>query len=97
MVVLPYSQVKASVMLGRSTVTVPYTLSGRYVLQSGTRVAGNMTGTYAGVNSHDMSVLLEGSSTAQRSIQQEAPSITKTSSLSTPASLTVYWPTSSDA
>jgi hypothetical protein len=39
-----------------STIAVPYTLTGTYVFQSGTRVPGTMRGLYTGTNSHDLTV-----------------------------------------
>lgn len=72
--VAPNSGVKVTVALARSGVTVPYTLTGRYVLQSGTKIAGILAGTYTGVNSHDMIVRFENSTLAQ-----PAPTISRTS------------------
>jgi len=52
------SRVIATVAVTRSTLVVPYTLSGTYVYRSGTSAAGTVGGTYSGVNSHDLEVTL---------------------------------------
>lgn len=53
------SRVVATVAVTRSTLLVPYTMSGAYVYGSGDRVPGSISGTYTGVNSHDLEVKLE--------------------------------------
>jgi hypothetical protein len=53
-----HSRVDATVAVTKSTLTVPYTLSGYYVYNSGAAVAGTNSGTYTGVNSHDLQVTL---------------------------------------
>jgi len=55
----PRSRVIASVVLTRSTLVVPYTLSGAYVYGSGARATGTVSGTYSGVNSHDLKVTIK--------------------------------------
>lgn len=52
----PESEVVATIAVTESTLTVPYTLTGSYVYQSGARVAGSVGGTYTGTNSHDLEV-----------------------------------------
>jgi hypothetical protein len=39
-----------------STIAVPYTLTGTFILKSGARVQGSATGIYTGSNSHDLTV-----------------------------------------
>ncbi len=51
-----HSQVVASVAVTSSTLSVPYTISGNYVYQSGFQTPGTTSGTYSGVNSHDLEV-----------------------------------------
>src|SRR4051812_43189026 len=53
------SKVVATVAVTKTTLTVPYVLSGDYVYASGARVAGTNGGTFTGVNSHDLEVTLE--------------------------------------
>lgn len=58
-VVVPaQSQVVTTVTVTRSTLTVPYTLSGSYEYDSGAKVAGTLDGTYHGVDSHDLEVTI---------------------------------------
>jgi hypothetical protein len=52
------SKVVATIAVTKTTLTVPYTLSGDYVYRSGARVAGANGGTFTGVNSHDLEVTL---------------------------------------
>jgi hypothetical protein len=52
------SQVVATVAVTRSTLVVPYTLSGDCVYRSGARAAGTVAGTYHGVSSNDLEVKL---------------------------------------
>jgi len=52
------SRVIATVAVTRSTLVVPYTLSGAFVYRSGALAAGTVGGTYSGVNSHDLEVTL---------------------------------------
>ena len=51
-----HSKVVATVAVTKTTLSVPYTLSGDYVYRSGARVAGTNGGTFTGVNSHDLEV-----------------------------------------
>jgi len=53
------SKVVATVAITKTTLTVPYTLSGDYVYASGARVAGTNGGTFTGVNGHDLEVTLK--------------------------------------
>jgi hypothetical protein len=64
------SRVDATVAITRSTIVVPYTMSGSYVYGDGLRVPGSINGTYSGVNSHHLKVTLvqynlDGSPAAQ--------------------------------
>jgi hypothetical protein len=52
------SQVVATVAVTRSKLLVPYTMSGNYVYRSGARAPGSLSGTYSGINSHDLEVTL---------------------------------------
>ena len=52
----PDSEVKATVAVTRSTLVVPYTMPGNAVYQSGATAPYNVSGTYTGVNSHDLQV-----------------------------------------
>jgi hypothetical protein len=52
------SEVVATVAVTRSTLVVPYTLSGTYLYRSGARKPGSISGTYSGTNSHDFEVRL---------------------------------------
>jgi hypothetical protein len=59
-VVPPRSKVITTITITRSTLTVPYTLSGSYVYNSGSKVAGKLTGgTYHGVNDHKLIVHMD--------------------------------------
>jgi hypothetical protein len=53
-----HSKVVASVAVTSSTLLVPYTISGNFVYQSGVLAPGTTSGTYSGVNSHDLEVNL---------------------------------------
>ena len=72
-----HSRVTATVAVTRSTLVVPYTLSGSYVYRSGTRAPGTAGGTYSGVNSHDLEVTLTqqnlDGTPAARPVTQPAP------------------------
>jgi hypothetical protein len=50
------SKVVASITITRSTLTVPYTLTGSYEYDSGAKAAGTLDGIYHGVNSHGLDV-----------------------------------------
>ncbi len=52
----PHSSIVAFVSATLSTIAVPYTLSGTFILKSGARVPGKVQGTYTGTNSHDLTV-----------------------------------------
>jgi hypothetical protein len=54
--VAPHSTVVALVVATMSTVTVPYSARGKFILQSGARVEADVRGTYTGSNSHDLVV-----------------------------------------
>jgi hypothetical protein len=53
-VVPAHSRVDADVAVSRSTVTVPYTISGNFQYVSGASVPGSVSGTYNGISSHDL-------------------------------------------
>jgi len=54
--VKPKSKVVVVVTVSVSTISVPYTLTGSFVLKSGARISGKVTGTYTGKNSHNLEV-----------------------------------------
>ncbi len=54
----PESAMMCLVAAMRSSIVVPYTLSGTFTLRSGAQVQGSITGTYSGTNCHDLSVTL---------------------------------------
>lgn len=51
--------VEATVTVTHATITVPYTLTGEFIYRSGTRIAGSVGGTFAGANSHNLTVTLK--------------------------------------
>jgi len=75
----PKSTVVATVAVTKTTLVVPYTLSGDYVYSSGARVAGTDGGTFTGVNSHDLEVTLRqfnlDGTPAARPVQQPKASL----------------------
>ena len=78
MLVPAYSHVIGTVAVTRSTLAVPYTLTGTFLYSSGIRAPGSVGGTYRGVNSHDLKVTiiqqdLDGTPAA-RPVSQPAPS-----------------------
>jgi hypothetical protein len=77
------SKVVATVAVTKTTLTVPYTLSGDYVYRSGARVAGTNGGVFTGVNSHDLEVTLTqfnlDGTPAARPVQQPKASFLKVS------------------
>jgi hypothetical protein len=52
----PHSAANCLVAVGTSTISVPYTLTGTFILKSGARIPGSLRGTYTGTNSHDLEV-----------------------------------------
>ncbi|MDA0162338.1 ETX/MTX2 family pore-forming toxin [Solirubrobacter ginsenosidimutans] len=54
-----HSKIVASIAVTKTTLTVPYILSGEYVYRSGYSVAGTSGGTFTGVNSHDLEVTID--------------------------------------
>ena len=70
-----------TVAVTKTTLAVPYTLSGDYVYSSGARVAGTNGGTFTGVNSHDLEVTLRqfnlDGTPAARPVQQPKASLLK--------------------
>jgi hypothetical protein len=54
----PHSAMMCLVAAVRSTIQVPYTLSGVFTLKSGARVHGSADGLYTGTTSHNLSVSL---------------------------------------
>jgi len=75
------SKVVATVAVTKTTLVVPYTLSGDYVYSSGAHVSGTNGGTFTGVNSHDLEVTLRqfnlDGTPAARPVQQPKPSFLK--------------------
>jgi hypothetical protein len=53
------SKVVATVAITKTTLTVPYTLTGNFLYASGTLIPGTTAGRYSGVNGHDLEVKLE--------------------------------------
>jgi hypothetical protein len=47
-----------TVAVTRTTIVVPYTMSGTYLYSDGHRELGSINGTYTGTNSHDLEVTL---------------------------------------
>jgi hypothetical protein len=54
--VAPHTVVVGLVSATLSTIAVPYTLKGTFLLKSGARIPGAVTGIYTGTNSHDLTV-----------------------------------------
>ena len=54
--VAPHTTIVGLVAATLSTIAVPYTLSGTFVLKSGARIPGSVKGLYTGSNSHDLTV-----------------------------------------
>jgi hypothetical protein len=54
----PRSSLTCLVSATRSTLRVPYRLSGSFTLASGRQVAGAIGGMYSGANCHDLCVVL---------------------------------------
>lgn len=54
----PTSSMMCLVSAMRSTIVVPYTLSGTFTLRSGRQVTGSLRGSYTGTNCHDLTVTL---------------------------------------
>jgi hypothetical protein len=52
------SRVVMTVAVTRTTIVVPYTMSGTYLYSDGHREPGSINGTYTGTNSHDLEVTL---------------------------------------
>ena len=52
----PHTSIVALVSATVSTIAVPYTLTGTFVLKSGVRIPGSVKGLYTGSNSHDLTV-----------------------------------------
>lgn len=77
------SEVVATVAVTKTTLTVPYTLSGTYLYTSGARVAGTTGGTFTGVNSHDLNVILTqfnlDGTPAASPVQQPEPTLLEVS------------------
>ena len=77
------SQVVASVAVSRTTLQVPYILTGNSVYASGATAPYSIDGTYSGVNSHDLAVTLNqynlNGSPAEDPVQQPAANFLKVS------------------
>lgn len=54
-----HSKVVATVAVTKSTLVVPYALSGNFLYTSGFLAPGSTSGSYAGVNAHDLEVRLD--------------------------------------
>lgn len=52
----PHSTINCLITTTRTTIIVPYTLTGVFVLKSGARVPGSMSGLYTGEDSHDQTI-----------------------------------------
>jgi len=52
----PHTTIVALVTTTLSTISVPYTLKGTFILKSGVRITGSIKGIYTGTNSHDLNV-----------------------------------------
>jgi hypothetical protein len=52
----PHTTVEVLIVATQSTITVPYVLTGKFTLQSGTAVQGTIHGMYTGTDSHDLTV-----------------------------------------
>jgi hypothetical protein len=52
----PHTSIVALVSATVSTIAVPYTLTGIFVLKSRVRIPGTIKGIYMGTNSHDLTV-----------------------------------------
>jgi hypothetical protein len=52
----PHTTIVGLVSATLSTIAVPYTLKGTFILKSGIRIPGSVKGLYTGSNSHDLTV-----------------------------------------
>jgi len=52
----PHTSIVGLVAATLSTIAVPYTLTGTFILKSGARIPGSVGGVYTGSNSHDLTV-----------------------------------------
>jgi len=52
----PHTVIVGLVSATLSTIAMPYTLKGTFLLKSGARIPGSVTGIYTGTNSHDLTV-----------------------------------------
>jgi hypothetical protein len=68
----PHSAITAVIEATVTTITVPYTLTGRFFFQSGREVNGHTHGVYTGTHTHDLTVKYVESSTAT-----EVPALSK--------------------
>ena len=75
------SKVVATVAVTRSELMVPYSMSGNYVYRSGHRAPGSISGTYRGINSHDLEVTLTqynlDGTPAARAAEQPEPELSE--------------------
>jgi len=53
----PHTAAAVAVSITKSTIAVPYTLSGVFVLRSGARIPGSISGIYNGTNSYNLEVV----------------------------------------
>jgi Clostridium epsilon toxin ETX/Bacillus mosquitocidal toxin MTX2 len=77
------SQVVADVAVSRTTLVVPYTMYGNAVYASGAQAPHSISGTYSGINSHDLQVTLTqynlDGTRAAKPIPQPAATLQQTS------------------
>jgi hypothetical protein len=77
------SKVVADVAVSRSTLLVPFTLSGNAVYASGVQAPYSINGTYSGINSHDLQVTLTqynlDGTRAPNPVPQAAPTLLQAS------------------
>lgn len=52
----PHSAINCLITTTRTTIIVPYTLTGIFILKTGARIPGSMSGLYTGEDSHDQTV-----------------------------------------
>jgi hypothetical protein len=67
----PHITIVGLVSATLSTISVPYTLRGTFIHQSGVRLQGSITGTYVGTNSHDLTVtfIQQGAVTSPKALR----------------------------
>jgi hypothetical protein len=77
------STVVADVAVSRTTLVVPYTMYGKAVYASGAQAPGSISGSYSGINSHDLQVTLTqynlDGTPAANPVPQAAPTLLQAS------------------